>query len=357
MERQAKADIAHIRQTTQYTCTAASIASAIKAYGRDITEEDVNRVMGAAPMSGATWEAMMATLQYFGFRGTLVIPATPRMLKEWTDQGIPVLIGWNPEGRPWSHASTVFDVTEDETGLTIHTMDPNIPNPTKTVRSMHEDEFCQKWYEKMSDTLIVRRPACAVTLEVSTQGQQKVASMDRYVDEHGRGRDDEGNRWQHGPSGYRSTGPSMKSEDIRAALQTALNKQPGNNFIQSLLQQHNQGRRLSQKQLEAAANILRKMGLPAYANLLTKTAGDNMAGFQTQEDKRDKARRLVIKQEDIVQRNPVVEQMLNRGWGAGSHHNRSRDVETGRSRKPKHKKRFDMEASIRNVVDRYTDGE
>jgi hypothetical protein len=176
-DKVARADVAHLRQTTQFTCCATSITSALHALGKKYTEDDVNKVLGASPMAGATWEAMLATVQYFGCRGTLVVPATPRMLKEWTDQGIPVVIAWNPEGRPWSHASTVFDVTEDENGkLTVYVMDSNIPNPDETVRVMDADTFCQKWGEKVSDTLIVRRPAMAVTLEVSQAGRQMVAS-------------------------------------------------------------------------------------------------------------------------------------------------------------------------------------
>lgn len=176
--KQARADVAHIRQTTQFTCCAASIAAALKAHGKDVTEDQVNQVLGAAPMAGATWEAMLATVQYFGLRGSLVVPSTPRMLKEWTDQGLPVLIAWNPENRPWSHASVVFDVVEGADGiLQIHVMDPNIPNPSRHVRVLNEDEFCPKWGEKVSDTLIVRRPAMVVEREVTAEGRQVRASV------------------------------------------------------------------------------------------------------------------------------------------------------------------------------------
>lgn len=176
-DKQARADVAHIRQTTQFTCCAASIAAALKAHGKNVSEDDVNKVLGAAPMAGATWEAMLATVQYFGLRGSLVVPSTPRMLKAWTDQGLPVLIAWNPENRPWSHASVVFDVVEGADGvLQVHVMDPNIPNPSRHVRVLDEDEFCQKWGEKVSDTLIVRRPAMVVEREVTVEGRQVRAS-------------------------------------------------------------------------------------------------------------------------------------------------------------------------------------
>lgn len=171
----ARAEVAQLRQETQFTCCATSIAAALRAHGKDVTEADVNKVLGASPMAGASWEAMLATVQYFGCRGTLVVPSTPRMLKAWTDAGVPVVIAWNPENRPWSHASCVFDVTEGPDGLLVHVMDPNIPNPSRTTRVVGEDEFCQKWGEKVGDALIVRRPAMAVEREVTADGRQVVA--------------------------------------------------------------------------------------------------------------------------------------------------------------------------------------
>lgn len=185
MNRQAKVDVAQLRQQTQYTCCATSIAAALRAHGKNVSEDDVNRVLDASPMAGASWEAMLATVQYFGCRGTLVVPATPRMLKAWTDAGVPVVIAWNPDGRPWSHASTVYDVVEGADGkLTVYVMDPNIPNPTETTRVLGEDEFCQKWGEKVSESLIMRRPAMAVEREVTPDGRQVMASLGRQSAYH-----------------------------------------------------------------------------------------------------------------------------------------------------------------------------
>lgn len=169
----AKADIKLLRQQTQYTCTATSLCAAYKALGKDLSEEDVNRVLGAEPYQGASWEQMLATTQYFGMRGILVVPATIQMLKSWTDKGLPVVIAWNPEKRPWSHASVVFDVLEDGT---VYVMDPNIPNPNETVRIVPQNEFYGLWAEKWSEQLIVRRPAMAIELEVTPEGRQVRAS-------------------------------------------------------------------------------------------------------------------------------------------------------------------------------------
>jgi hypothetical protein len=165
----AKADVGLIRQQTQYTCVAASTAACIMAYGKDVDENAVNKVLGASALRGARWEEAMAALQYFGLRGHLVVPATLKMVKSWTDQGIPVMIAWNPEGRPWSHASVIFDVD----AVNVHIMDPNCPNPEEVVRVVPINEFYSKWYEKFSDSVLIRRPALAVTMEVDSVGTPK----------------------------------------------------------------------------------------------------------------------------------------------------------------------------------------
>ena len=151
------------------------MAMALRALGIDTDEDEVNKVMGARPMKGAAWEEALACAQHYGCRATLTTPATVTQLKEWTDRGAPVMIAWNPEGRDWSHASLVFDVTDGPEGRIVHVADPNIPNPEKTVREMPEDEFYSKWYEKWPNYL-VRRPACAIDREITPDGRQMVAS-------------------------------------------------------------------------------------------------------------------------------------------------------------------------------------
>lgn len=166
--KQAKADVTPIRQSTQYNCMATSMVMALRAVGvahGECTIELVNRVMGAAPLQGASWEDALACAQYYGCRATLVSPCTLDQLKAWTDRGTPVLIGWNPEGRPWSHASLVFDVK----GTEVHVADPNIPDPEETVRVVPVQEFYRKWSENRGDYL-VRRTAMAIEREVTDEG-------------------------------------------------------------------------------------------------------------------------------------------------------------------------------------------
>ena len=139
---------------------------ALGAHGISANEDTVNEVMGASPMRGASWEDALACSQYFGCRATLVSPCTLGQLKEWTAAGTPVLIAWNPEGRPWSHASLVFDVTDKE----VHIADPNIPDPNETVRVVLVEEFYKKWFENRGDYL-VRRPAMAIEREITSEGK------------------------------------------------------------------------------------------------------------------------------------------------------------------------------------------
>lgn len=178
MKKEARAPVNPIRQRTQYSCMAASLSMCLRANGLDYDEDEVNKVMGARPMQGASWEQAFAAAQHFGQRVTMVIPATLAQVKAWTDRGIPVMIAWNPEGRPWGHASVIFDVTDD--GM-VHVADPNIPDPHQTVRIVPKDEFYRKWFENYNDYL-VRRPALAVEREVSSDGKQRVASFLRHRD-------------------------------------------------------------------------------------------------------------------------------------------------------------------------------
>ena len=144
---------------------------------QDCDEDTVNRVLGAAPMKGAAWEQVLATAQHYGVRAVLTVPATLSQVKAWTDAGKPVLIGWNPEGREWSHASVIFDVQPCPThGFMVHVADPNCPDPEQTVRIVPKSEFYAKWYEKFPNYL-VRRPALMLEREVTPEGRQVMASM------------------------------------------------------------------------------------------------------------------------------------------------------------------------------------
>jgi hypothetical protein len=150
---------------------AASMKMALEAQGMETDEDTVNRVMGAKPMQGASWEQALACAQHFGMRATLITPCPMSTLKEWTDRGVAVMIAWNPEGREWSHASVVFDVD----GKTVSVADPNIPDPEQTVREVPRDEFLKKWFEKWPNYL-VRRPALAIEREITKDGRQVMAS-------------------------------------------------------------------------------------------------------------------------------------------------------------------------------------
>jgi len=178
MLKTAKANVNPIRQRSQFTCVTTSTCMALNALGVQCSEDDVNKVIGAKPMQGARWEEVLACAQYFGARATLTTPATLTQVKEWTDAGKPVLIAWNPEGREWSHASLIFDVTGEKGSYLVHIADPNIPNPDKTVRLVEEDEFYSKWFEKWPNYL-VRRPALMLDREITSDGRQVMASQEK----------------------------------------------------------------------------------------------------------------------------------------------------------------------------------
>lgn len=178
--KHAKSEVTPVRQQTQYNCMTTSLHMALLALGVPESEcsvQTVNKVVGAMPLYGAAWEPLLAAANHYGMRSTLTMPSTVRQLKSWTDAGSPVIIGWNPENREWSHASLVFDVTEDEEhGFLVHVADPNIPDPDETVRIVPKKEFYSKWYEKSPQGFMIRRPACVIEREVSGDGKQVMAS-------------------------------------------------------------------------------------------------------------------------------------------------------------------------------------
>lgn len=175
MKKLARADVNPIRQRTQFSCVATSTCMALNALGVKCTEDQINEVIGAQPLRGARWEEVLACCQYFGCRATLTTPSTLTQVKQWTDAGKPVLFSWNPEGREWSHASLIFDVTGEKGNYVVHVADPNIPNPDKTTREVSEEDFYGKWYEKW-ERFLVRRPALMIEREVSPDGRQIMAS-------------------------------------------------------------------------------------------------------------------------------------------------------------------------------------
>jgi len=186
------------------------MSMALKCHGQGHCDEDtVNKVMGAQPMQGATWEQALACAQHYGMRGTLTSPCTFKQLKAWTDAGVPVLIAWNPEGREWSHASVVFDVDDDEN---VHVADPNIPDPEQTVRVVPKAEFYNKWYEKWPKYL-VRRPAMAIEREITQDGRQVMAADFMAGKKEQRSQKDKGMArfLKHGP-----VRPTEKSDAAKA---------------------------------------------------------------------------------------------------------------------------------------------
>ena len=173
MEKSAKANVIPKRQRTQYSCMTTSVSMCLQALGAEHADEDtVNKTLGAMPMRGACWEQALACCNHYGFRSTLIVPATLPMLKQYTDQGFPIIIAYNPEGKDWSHASVIFDIDDE---LNVHIADPNMADPDETVRVMSKGDFYKVWCEPYNGYTI-RRPAMVIQPEISRDGRQLLAS-------------------------------------------------------------------------------------------------------------------------------------------------------------------------------------
>jgi hypothetical protein len=255
----------------------ASLSACLRALGRDQTEADVNRIMGAGPLRGATWESLTGAAQYFGMRSTLVIPATLTQVKGWTDRGIPVVIAYNPEGRPWSHASVIYDVTGEGEDTMIHVMDPNIPDPDRHVRIYKKADFYRIWSEKVGDSIIIRRPACAIEWEITPEGRQVMASVKKKAEasdcekdyragglsyeEYVRCLKRFGEEPSGGGYGGRPARPARPSDPKALAKAEVINRllaRRPNPFLESVRNQILSGRSLSPKQSGALLKFLRE---------------------------------------------------------------------------------------------------
>jgi hypothetical protein len=312
---------------------------ALNALGIQTTEDEVNKVLGARPMKGASWEQVLAAAQHFGCRATLTMPATLTQIKEWTDAGVPVLIAWNPEGREWSHASVIFDVVDgplealdgtqqlqdgDGPGRYVFVADPNLPNPEKLVRIVHEDEFYRKWYEKWPDYL-VRRPAVAIEREITPEGRQVMASAKSS-----------GRLQQPGSPGFRDWaegymediwhGEGLEAKTLPHAIEMyawdlGYQGQKLEPWFIALGKIHNLDvRREHRKGLQVAPKYARRLERKLSRQASSESIADQWLSAKkrsqpvTQKKDKSKATGKAPKP-----RNKVVQDAATRGWGSGSH--------------------------------------
>jgi hypothetical protein len=378
------------------------MSMALNALGIETDEDTVNKVMGALPMKGAAWENALACSQHFGCRATLTTPSTIKQVKGWTDAGIPVMIAWNPEGREWSHASLVYDVTNgtgevppeatlegEGAGFYVWVADPNIPHPDKTTRIVHEDLFYKRWYEKWPQYL-VRRPACAIDREITPEGRQVMATSKALAGVT--------------TFDWRSFAQDLAST-LRSQVRMPLHKIEGKEYptiiriYTSWGWDYFEDRRWDDKEL---SNVIKKkkhgltglghefktpdgkelvVDIGAHTNAgrgLDRFAADQHVDTAINREVDSKGRQRVAStsktQENLMskesdkdakskvgpskgeapkQRNVVVQQLIERGGaGAGKHLNRDYDVQKGKSRKPKHRNR-DIEGSISRIASRF----
>ena len=79
-QKTAKANVTPVRQRTQFSCMSTSMMMCLQANGMETNEDEVNAVMGARPMKGASWEQALACAQHYGMRGILMVPCTVKQL-------------------------------------------------------------------------------------------------------------------------------------------------------------------------------------------------------------------------------------------------------------------------------------
>lgn len=128
-----------VKQATSGFCGPASLESLLAAYGLNIPQEHLAVICHTTEEDGTSPENMEKALLTLGFKVTEKIDGTWEELRELTEGGTPILVGWfsDFEEPGDEHYSIAYRVTDDA----ITVMDPEIGGE----RTMPKDDFLKRW--------------------------------------------------------------------------------------------------------------------------------------------------------------------------------------------------------------------
>lgn len=89
------------RQSTEYSCGAASLQSVLAYYGRDINEENLRELLDTTPESGTYPDDIVRVAEELGFNATVKENLTLEDLEASLKEGVPVIV----DGQAWRSIS------------------------------------------------------------------------------------------------------------------------------------------------------------------------------------------------------------------------------------------------------------
>lgn len=89
------------RQSTEYSCGAASLQSVLAYYGRDINEENLRELLDTTPESGTYPDDIVRVAEELGFNASVKENLTIEDLEASLKEGVPVIV----DGQAWRSIS------------------------------------------------------------------------------------------------------------------------------------------------------------------------------------------------------------------------------------------------------------
>lgn len=125
------------RQTPSF-CGPASLKILFDYYGKTFTEAELGELCNTTIEHGTNHADMIAAVKKLGHEPVVKENATFDDLKEWIDNGVPVIVGW------WSTDDDHYSVVYGLDDKNIHLMDPELDEGR---RSMPREEWDKVWYD------------------------------------------------------------------------------------------------------------------------------------------------------------------------------------------------------------------
>lgn len=131
----------YIRET-KGLCGPASLKILLAHYGKDVAEQELKNLSNANPETGTDHDGLMKAAKALGFKPTEKDNATLENLRQYVDNGVPVIVGWwsGEMDEAGDHYSVVYEVTDQ----TVSMVDPQLGTG---ITTFYKDDFDQRWYD------------------------------------------------------------------------------------------------------------------------------------------------------------------------------------------------------------------
>lgn len=174
------------RQSTEYSCGAASLQAVLGYWGRDIGEEDIREMLNTNEESGTYPDDIIRVANALGLEASYKENMTISDLEGYVNQGIPVIVdcqAWRSVSQyneswadTWHNGHWLVVIGIDENNVTLE--DPYILGDRGI---MSRDEFSERWHNSrgLDETDTVKQ----IHMGIAIRGKEPASSSGfRHID-------------------------------------------------------------------------------------------------------------------------------------------------------------------------------